>query len=341
MQSSTWNDTNQHWIPQFLLKGFGIKGQSSKVYELDKETGDIQVRRVADAASKQRLLTERDDDFMMSIEQETKNIVHRLRKGYFNLREKDRLALDELVYAVIVNDPYSGADIETTRSDVINSQSNKLIEAIWRQGGTVNPDTVKKFVGVRLNHDHLHMAMNREHNLVLKALNYMELRVYRPVNGEAFIIGDSPVLIVRGTVNGVTSLLYPGSQVILPIHSRCVLGYRWDSPVNMPRSGTVLDQEQVRSLNKDYYHNSNSRCLFARMRGSLEVDCLPKTHQTNTATQPSNVSESWWNMQEKLMKIAADRAAEDAQVKRDVDAFANQVVRKAEADINTQMSENA
>ena len=26
MQQSTWNDTNQHWVPQFLLKGFGCGG---------------------------------------------------------------------------------------------------------------------------------------------------------------------------------------------------------------------------------------------------------------------------------------------------------------------------
>ena len=34
MQPSTWNDTNQHWIPQFLLKGFGIRKRAASVYEL-------------------------------------------------------------------------------------------------------------------------------------------------------------------------------------------------------------------------------------------------------------------------------------------------------------------
>ena len=68
MQPSTWNDTNQHWIPQFLLKGFGIRKNASSVYELDKQTKAIAVRKVKEAASKQYLLTERDDELMRGIE---------------------------------------------------------------------------------------------------------------------------------------------------------------------------------------------------------------------------------------------------------------------------------
>lgn len=330
MQSSTWNDTNQHWIPQFLLKGFKIRGHSSQIYQLEKATGNIERRKVAELASKQQLLTEGDDKLMMSIEQRTKYIVHRLRKGYFDLKEKDRLALNGLVYAMIVNDPYSGGDKERIRTDVINSESNKFIEAISRQGGAVNPDTVKNFVGDRLNHDHLSMAMNREHNLVLTALNHMELRVYRPANEEAFIIGDSPVLIVRGTVDGVTSLLYPGSQMILPIHSRCVLVYRWDSPANMPQSGTVLEHEQVQSLNKDYFHGSNSRCLFARTRTALEESSMPRTLH-NTEPRSENVSDGWWNMQSDRLRNMKTIAERDAEYRRQIDLFARGVVRKAES----------
>ena len=52
MQPSTWNDTNQHWVPQFLLKGFGIKKKASQVWELDKHTGVIAKRKVREVASK-------------------------------------------------------------------------------------------------------------------------------------------------------------------------------------------------------------------------------------------------------------------------------------------------
>ena len=60
MQPSTWKDTNQHWIPQFLLKGFGIRKRASSVYELDKQTKAVAIRKVSDAASTPRLLTEQE-----------------------------------------------------------------------------------------------------------------------------------------------------------------------------------------------------------------------------------------------------------------------------------------
>ena len=57
MQPSTWNERNQHWIPQFLLKGFGTKGNASTVYELDKQTKKIRLAPVDDVASKEHLHT--------------------------------------------------------------------------------------------------------------------------------------------------------------------------------------------------------------------------------------------------------------------------------------------
>ena len=239
MRSSTWNDTYQHWIPQFLLKGFGIRGQSSKVFELDRETGNIEVRRVADAASKQRLLTERDDELMKSIEQRTKDLIGRIRKGKLNLNEEDRRALDKLVFALMHNDPYSGFDDETTRRKIVDSLSNMVVEAFAQQGGAINIQDMRDYTNELWSHDYLSTMIEMEELMVLDALRFMGLSAHKPVDSESFLLGDSPVLVARGTVSGVTDLRNPGSQIILPIQSRCMLVYSWETPFNLIQSGNI------------------------------------------------------------------------------------------------------
>ena len=90
MQPSTWNDTNQHWVPQFLLKGFGLKGKASRVYELEKESGRIRRRKIAEVASKPRLLTNRDDELMRDIERRSASVIDKIRKGKLTILEAER-----------------------------------------------------------------------------------------------------------------------------------------------------------------------------------------------------------------------------------------------------------
>ena len=149
MQPSTWNDTNQHWIPQFLLKGFGIKGRASQVYEMDKQTGNIRIRAVEDVVSKQRLLTERDDELMKAIEMRSTQAIGRIRKGDLSIQQGDRQALNALVFAMKRNDPHSGFDEARTREDITRDLSNEIAEAISRQGGLVNLQDLKDFIGER------------------------------------------------------------------------------------------------------------------------------------------------------------------------------------------------
>ena len=106
MHQSTWNDTNQHWIPQFLLRGFGIRKKASSVYELDNQTKAISVREVKEAASKQHLLTDRDDAEVGKIENRAKEAVRAIGKGNLDHIGKDeRQAVDKLVCAMMLDDP--------------------------------------------------------------------------------------------------------------------------------------------------------------------------------------------------------------------------------------------
>ena len=136
MRPSTWNDTIQHWIPQFLLKGFGIRGQASSILELDKQTNAVSVRNVSEVASKQHLLTERDDELMRDIESRVASMIDAIRKGHLNqIGENERQAVDRLVCAMILNDPYCGFDAEATRKTVIAQVISELNETVKRYGG--------------------------------------------------------------------------------------------------------------------------------------------------------------------------------------------------------------
>ena len=192
MQPSAWNDSNQHWIPRFLLKGFGIKGQASKVYEMNVRTGRIRRRKVKDVASKTRLLTELDDELMRYIEVRSAQVIGRIRKRELDIQWKDRKVLDSLILAMMNNDPHSGIDEIKLRNDVVSNVSDELTRALYRHGGIADGGTIRKVVGDYLNHDYLNLVLSMEDSMALKALHFMGLRVHEAVEGENLILGDSP-----------------------------------------------------------------------------------------------------------------------------------------------------
>ena len=338
MQASNWNDTNQHWIPQFLLKGFGIKRRVSQIYEMDKQSRNVRIRAVEDVASKQRLLTERDDELMKTIEMRSTRTIGRIRKGDLGIQHEERQALNALVFAMMRNDPHSGFDETRIREDITRNLSNEIAEAISRQGGLVNLQDLKHFIDERFSHDYLNVSMGIERNLALTALGLMGLRVHEPVEGESFTIGDSPVLVVRGTVGGSRNLLNAGSQVILPIHSRRVLVYSWETPMNLIEPGDVLGREQVRSLARDYYFESDSRYIFGRNRISLKHAKCPQAARASGA-HPTAVSDGWCVMQEKLPRVSRSRAEIDKGHRREFDTFAQALVYRATEELRRRNDE--
>ena len=295
MTPSTWNDTNQHWIPQFLLKGFGIRGKARQVYELDKETNSIVVRQVKEAASKKHLLTDRDDELMRGIERRATEAIDAVRGGRVNrINEEDRQAIDKLVCAMVVNDPYSNFDAVATRKQVIADVTKELDEALNRHGAKLAPD-VQEYIDEQFGHERLASYLDSRNNRVTTALRLMGLVAYEPSEGGFFFIGDSPVLVVRGTENGESSLLNPGSQVILPIGSRRILVYSWTTETNLVTLGGQLDREQVRSLNSDYCQGTKCRYLYGRDEETLRRSRLLSLDWT-MGERSTEVRNGWFTM---------------------------------------------
>ena len=327
MQPSTWNDTNQHWVSQFLLKGFGIKGNAAKVWQLDKRTGLVEICQVKSAASKQQLMTDRDDELMKRIEIQATGPISNIRKRKLRITEKDRKAIDQLVAAMMQYDPYNGVDHEKARREAVDAVSESVIEAFEHSGGDVDLEDLKQLLDSRLNHDYLANSINDGQSLVLDVLRLMGLQaIYAPPE-ETFVIGDSPVLAVRGRGSGGPSLLNRGSQVILPISSHCLLFYSWAMESNLIADGDTIDRRQLASLNRDYYHHLNCRFLFGRTK-----ECLIRARQRQLnwgGERSTYVSQGWLALQENLGVVRAQNAAKGKQDAEMLLRGAREIVRRA------------
>ena len=328
MKPSTWNDTNQHWVPQFLLKGFGLKGNASRVWEFDKQTEFAQIRKVKDVASEQRLMTEDDDELMSQIEIKASRPIDLIRKKRLGINERDRTSIDQLVVAMLQNDPYSGFDKETTRQEIIDATSRTAKEAFEHSGGIVETDTIKKVIEETFNHDYLTNTISQENYRVPILLRFMGLRAIYADEELYFIIGDSPVLAVRNRGATGSSLENAGSQVILPISSQCVLVYDWQTEPNLIADGGTANIRQIHSLNRDYSLKSNCRYLYGRNEESLakarRIQLLWGNDQRS-----AEVSIGWPSIQQHL---AAFRAVDAEMKKRDVEnlrSAARKVVQQA------------
>ena len=329
MQPSTWNDTNQHWVPRFLLKGFGLKGNASRVWEFDKQTGLAQIRKVKDVASEQRLMTESDDELMSQIEIRASRPIDLIRKKQLRITERNRSSIDQLVVAMLQNDPYNGFDEEKARRDAINSITRSVKEAVGLCGGVFEPGTLESFVDQRLNHDYLTLTLGGENSVVPLMLSHMGLQAIYAAEGECFIIGDSPVLAVRNSVGTAeSSLLNPGSQVILPISSQCILLYDWATAPNLINHGGTIDSRQLLSLNHDYSHNSNCRFLYGRSEESLTGSRQLSLNWGNPE-RSTEVSKGWVAMQQYLAGVQAKNAERDKRNEEYLRVEARELVMQA------------
>ena len=332
MQPSTWNDTNQHWIPQFLLKGFGLKWKANRVFQMDKTTRAIEVRKVSEVASTQGLLTDVDDGLMRSIERQADPVIDKIRNGNTLINRSERKDLDRLVAALVQNDPYNGLDREKMREEIIESTTREVVATFAASRSLVNhedmKEILKEILDERFNHDYLALMFGREDNQILSVLGFMGLTANYSSEEGSLIIGDSPVLAVRNSVEGKPSLRNTGSQVILPISSKCLLVYLWTTRRNLLDKGGVVDKEQVLTLNRDYYHESNCRFLYGRTRNALEQSrMLPL--QWTPRTRSMEVADGWHAMQSQLQEQDDRNRVEEAADKEELLGAVRQVVERA------------
>ena len=275
MTPSTWNETNQHWIPQFLLKGFGRRGNVSCVYELDKRTKAIAVRKVSEVASRRGLVTEQDDSRLQKIEKAAAEAMSLVRKrtDIENMRAGDVMdgfgALHALAEAMEPINPYIGANAQGSRTAVVDAFVATVTETMGQNGEAIDERDFRKYVDGILNHDVLSVDGFYRHLM-------WDFHIHIAPDGECFVIGDSPVITIR-SADGLPL------QRILPVSNKRVVTftYNWSrgrarilgETDTLPIS-SILSREVVRSLNAHYFHRTSSQYIYGKNERILKQSTL-------------------------------------------------------------------
>ena len=286
MEPSTWNPTNQHWLSRFLLKGFKAKGKSSLIYERDNVTGKIEPSKIDAVASKLHLLTNREDELMRDMETRSSRVVAKLRKGDIDIGAGDRLILDDLVWALWYNNPFSDVNKIGEHDGAIKHTVDRVVSAIRRHGGEVDPDDVTSIAQNALNQDYLCHAFEFSPGGPARILHSMCVTIYEPPPEEFFVIGDCPVVIHRENQGGMSNLWNEGSQLMLPVGSRHLLAYGWGDGSALVRHGGKLSMAQLGELDEYYRFGQRCRHVYGRTPDSLRRVSQLKL-QWDTGDSPS------------------------------------------------------
>ena len=308
---NTCDNSKQHWVSQFLLKGFGLPGNASHVYTLDKRTLSITTRSVDDVASKVNLLTAQDNSRLTSIEGNITEAVQRLRKDdRIHLTVKERQLLNDLVLSLILADPYSGVKRDKLRKEVVQNTANMIAEIAFLNGLPVSRSRLQSSMHPLLPEDVLTLALDSENSLTSIALSLMGLSVHK--TPKPVVIGDSPVMIARAPLNGVPGLLNFGSEIALPIAYNCVLVYDWITEPNTVILGEPLTPQQSHLVGHYYWSIAKCQYVFSRTPDALDEARVPfePLIDSRGSVKPST---GWHLMQEIARNIEIRRQLEDDQ----------------------------
>ena len=274
MSLSTYNDTNQHWIPRFLLKGFGKKNQASSIYRLDCATSNIDTVQVEKIVSRVGLLTVQDDEQLRGIENNTRTVIDDIRKNRLSsVGPADRRALDELVMALAINNP--GFQKASILDDIARERLQLLTRAVADGGGLIDRqstyDTLDGYISRNFLLEHRRHGQRSVTRLLFRT---MCLSVRRPPEGESFVIGDYPVVEATSQSIAYRTAPYGILKIMLPIRHDCLLVYDWASQDNIIDAGPPVSMRVLRWLD-DFYRN-DPRCpyIYGRTSESLKRSAM-------------------------------------------------------------------
>ena len=307
MQPSTWNDTNQHWIPQFLLKGFGIKGKATHVYALDKQTNAVTEHKVSEVASKPHLLTQRDDGELRKIEGAAARAMGMVRKKkgtdiesmLYGEATEGFNALHNLVKAMEPINPYIGVNAQGARTTFVDAFVATVKETAEQNGEIIDEQDFRRYIDRCLNHDVLSVSVSYPPLVEIP-------HIHIAPDGEYFVIGDSPVIAIR-SADGLPL------QRILPVSSKRVVTFAYNpargqarvlGETNTLTISSTLSRDEVRSLNAHYFHRTRSRYIYGRNESILKQSALqPREWVTDESASP----DYYWGL---MLKLVASQEPE-------------------------------
>jgi hypothetical protein len=241
-------ETRQHWVPQFLLRGFH-SGNEKSVFVLDKMTDRVfssPIREVASEHGFYNIGGSADlDDVMSSVEDTTAPIIQQIRerKSIASLGESERIWLAGFTTLQwLRTKAYSERTQDMVRQiadAVLERNRGELPEKIRSQLGLTSPEPEHEKA--------LSMILGIAPTILEKLLE-KSLLLYRTDGSFPFWISDNPV-VLNNTINpgdgirGTLGVGVQGIEIYLPISTELGLAYLCPSIGAMYGA---LDQEASR-----------------------------------------------------------------------------------------------
>ena len=248
-------DTNQHYVPQFLLRGFHT-GNEAQIWAFDKTTSKSFTTAIDKVASEHGFYnvdgSAQLDDVIQKFEEATAPIIKEIRE------RKSLAGIDE--YKRIWLSGFTA--LQYVRTKAFSERSKDMMRQIahvvtQRSGGELS-EQVRKQLGMDEPGTEHEKALSTILGLVRPAVDELQKKhmiLYRSDGSLLFCIGDSPVAL-HNTLNpgdgirGTLGLAVPGIEVYLPISKDLVLAYMCPSIA----VSCIGLEEEARSMGFTHVH---------------------------------------------------------------------------------------
>jgi hypothetical protein len=241
-------ETRQHWVPQFLLRGFH-SGNEKSVFVFDKLTDRVFPSAIEKVASEHGFYniggSAHLDDIMFRTEDATAPIIQKIRdrKSIMGLDEDQQIWLAVFAtFQLLRTKAYSERSQDMVRqiaSVVSEMNGGELPQKIRRQLGLTSPEP---------EHEKALSTIPGLARPVLEKLLQKNLILYRSDGTLPFWISDNPVALDNTTnpgdgVRGTLGVGVQGIEIYLPISGELTLAYMCPSIAMMYE---ILDEEAAR-----------------------------------------------------------------------------------------------
>ena len=223
-------DTNQHYVPQFLLRGFHT-GNEAQIWAFDKTTSKSFTTAIDKVASEHGFYkidgSALLDDVIRKIEEATAPIIKEIRdrKSLAGINEYKRIWLSGFTAL-----QYVRTKAFTERSQDMMRQ---ITQVVTKGNGGELPEKVRRQLGLDEPGTEHEKTLSTILGLVRPAVDELQKKhmvLYRSDGSSSFWIGDSPVAMQNSVnpgdgIRGTLGLAVPGIEVYLPISKDLILAH--------------------------------------------------------------------------------------------------------------------
>jgi Protein of unknown function (DUF4238) len=223
-------DTNQHYVPQFLLRGFHT-GNEAQIWAFDKTTSKSFTTAIVSVASEYgfyNILGSAElDGSIRKIEEATAPIIRKIRE------RRSLAAIDE--HERIWLSGFTALQMVRTKGFSERSQDmmRQITNAVTQRSGGKLPEKIRKQLGLDepgTEHEKsLAIILGLTRDLVGE-LQKKHMVLCRSDGSSSLWIGDNPVALENSVnpgdgIRGMLGLGVPGIEVYLPISKDLVLAH--------------------------------------------------------------------------------------------------------------------